>query len=74
MLEELDQLSAKIAEIARLVQALRTENQQLRAQLATASGELEAMRSRVDEASRRLDGLMERLPASAATAKAPWNT
>ncbi|HQR21575.1 MAG TPA: DUF904 domain-containing protein [Burkholderiaceae bacterium] len=74
MLEELDQLAAKIAELARLVQALRTENQQLRAQLATASGELEAMRSRVDEASRRLDGLMERLPAPAAAAKAPWNT
>jgi len=74
MLEDLDLLASKVGELARLLQSLRTENQQLRAQLATAAGELDAMRSRVDEASRRLDGLMERLPAPMAAAKAPWNT
>jgi len=74
MLEEFDQLAAKVAELARLVQSLRAENQQLRSQLATATGELEAMRVRVDEASRRLDGLMERLPTPSTPSNAPWNT
>jgi len=74
MLEDLDLLAAKVAELARLVQSLRTENQQLRGQLAGASGEIEAMRDRVDEATRRLDGLMERLPAEETSAKVPWNT
>ncbi len=69
MLEEFELLAAKVAELARLVQSLRAENQQLRAQLATATGELDAMRMRVDEASRRLDGLMERLPALANPAR-----
>jgi cell division septum initiation protein DivIVA len=74
MLEDLDLLAAKVAELARLVQSLRTENQQLRAQLATATSDLDTMRARVDEASRRLDGLMDRLPASQAPSNAPWNT
>jgi outer membrane murein-binding lipoprotein Lpp len=74
MLEEFDQLAAKVSELAHLVQSLRAENQQLRAQLATATGELEAMRMRVDEASRRLDGLMERLPTPSTSTNAPWNT
>jgi hypothetical protein len=56
------------------VQSLRTENQQLRSQLVQAGGELDAMRHRVDEAGRRLDVLMERLPGHASSAKAPWNT
>jgi phage shock protein A len=74
MLEEFDQLAAKVSELAHLVQSLRAENQQVRAQLATATGELEAMRLRVDEASRRLDGLMERLPTPSTSTNAPWNT
>ena len=64
----------KVHELARLVQSLRTENQQLRSQLVQAGGELDAMRHRVDEAGRRLDVLMERLPGHASSAKAPWNT
>jgi cell division septum initiation protein DivIVA len=74
MLEDLDLLASRVAELARLVQSLRTENQQLRAQLATATRELDSMRARVDEASRRLDGLMDRLPASQTPPNAPWNT
>lgn len=74
MLEDLDQLAGKVHELARLVQSLRTENQQLRSQLVHASGELDAMRHRVDEAGRRLDVLMERLPGHASSPKAPWNT
>jgi hypothetical protein len=74
MLDDLDQLAAKVGDLARLVHSLRTENQQLRTQLATAAGDLDAMRGRVDEASRRLDMLMERLPIAQSTAKVPWNT
>jgi phage shock protein A len=75
MLEDLDTLAARIADLARLVQALRTENQQLRAQLATANGEVEQLRQRIDEAGRRLDTLLERLPpTSAAAASKAWNT
>ena len=74
MLEDLDLLATKVGELSRLVQSLRTENQQVRAQLVSAAGEIEAMRHRVEEATRRLDGLMERLPATATSAKIPWNT
>jgi hypothetical protein len=74
MLEDFDLLAAKVAELSRLVQSLRTENQQLRAQLTAATLELDTMRGRVDEASRRLDLLMERLPTPPNTAGVPWNT
>jgi len=76
MLEEFDQLAARIGDLGRLVQSLRAENQQLRAQLTTASADLDAMRRRVDEAGRRLDALVERLPAppSSGAAGVPWNT
>ena len=62
MLEDFDLLAGKVAELARLVQSLRTENQQLRAQLASSAAELDSMRGAYDEAGRRLDLLMERLP------------
>jgi hypothetical protein len=74
MLEDFNVLAGKVAELARLVQSLRTENQQLRSQLTTASSELDAMRGRVDEASRRLDLLMERLPTPPNSTGVPWNT
>jgi phage shock protein A len=73
MLEDLDTLAAKIADLARLLRSLRTENQQLRAQLVTANSELDQLRGRIDEAGRRLDLLMERLPDPPAASKA-WNT
>lgn len=76
MLEEFDQLASRIGDLARLVQALRAENQQLRTQLTNASTDLEGMRRRVDEAGRRLDALMERLPAAPASGASgvTWNT
>jgi septal ring factor EnvC (AmiA/AmiB activator) len=74
MLKDLDLLASKVAELVRLVQSLRTENQQLRAQLATSTTELDSMRARIDEAGRRLDRLMERLPAASNATESPWNT
>ncbi len=74
MLEDFNLLAAKLSELGRLVQSLRTENQQLRAQLASSAVELDAMRSRIDEAGRRIDLLMDRLPATSNATEAPWNT
>lgn len=74
MFDDLDLLATRLTELTRLLQSLRTENQQLRSQLAQAGGQLDAMRTRVDEAGRRLDLLMERLPGHASSPKAPWNT
>lgn len=76
MLEDFDALARKVAELAQLAQSLRTENQQLRAQLAAASTELDALRARVEQATRRLDAVLERLPAPAPTQNSgsSWNT
>ena len=59
-----------------MAQSLRTENQQLRAQLAAASAELETLRGRVEQATQRLDAMLERLPAPAPTPNpgTQWNT
>ena len=62
MREDLELLASKLGELTQLVQTLRNENQQLRAQIAEASRELDAMRRRVDQASSRLDALLQRLP------------
>jgi septal ring factor EnvC (AmiA/AmiB activator) len=74
MLEDFDLLAAKLSDLGRLVHSLRTENQQLRAQLTSSSVELDAMRARIDEAGRRLDLLMDRLPDPSNATEAPWNT
>ena len=76
MLEDLDTLAHKVAELAQLAQALRIENQQLRAQLTAASAELEALRGRVEQATERLDAVLDRLPAPPPPANAgpSWNT
>ena len=66
MITGLELLAGKVTELARLLQSLRTENQQLRAQLGNG-GPPNSMRCgvRVDEAGRRLGGLIERLPGLA---------
>jgi uncharacterized protein (TIGR02449 family) len=62
MLDDLDALSGKLAELASRVRQLRAENQDLRAQLAAASGELDQMRDRVSQAMSRIDSLLGQLP------------
>jgi cell division protein ZapB len=76
MLDDLDTLARKVTELAQMAHSLRTENQQLRAQLVAASAELETLRGRVEQATRRLDAMLERLPATAPAANpgTPWNT
>jgi uncharacterized protein (TIGR02449 family) len=75
MLDDFDALARKVAELAQLAQSLRTENQQLRAQLAAASSELDVLRHRVEQATSRLDAVLERLPAPPAqNTGSSWNT
>jgi uncharacterized protein (TIGR02449 family) len=76
MLEDFDALARKVAELAQMAQSLRTENQQLRAQLAAASSELDVLRTRVEHATRRLDAVLERLPTPtpAQDSGTSWNT
>jgi FtsZ-binding cell division protein ZapB len=62
MLEDLDALGAKLDELKSRVRALREENQQLRAQLARAQADGEALRSRATAAMQRIDALLDRLP------------
>lgn len=62
MLEDLDALTSKMAELAGRMRALREENQRLRTQLATANVELDALRGRVAGAMERIDALLARLP------------
>jgi chromosome segregation ATPase len=63
MLEELDALDAKMRELAMHVRQLREENQNLRRQLAASQSELATLSDRVTAATRRLDTLIEELPA-----------
>ena len=71
MLEDLDALTSKMAELAGRMRALREENQRLRTQLATANVELDALRGRVAGAMERIDALLARLPPAAPTASEP---
>jgi regulator of replication initiation timing len=63
MLEELDALAAKLAELAGQMRNLRTENQELRSQLADSNVELGILRGRVSGATQRIDAMLGRLPA-----------
>lgn len=75
MLDDFDALAMKITQLAAMVHSLRVENQQLRGQLVTATAELDATNSRVDEATHRLDAVLQRLPDSAKpSGSTQWKT
>jgi len=65
MLDQLDALTLRMQELVAHVRQLREENHQLRTQLATSQSELAALNDRVALATRRLDGLIERIPRDA---------
>ena len=62
MVNELNALESKIAQVASLCHTLRTENAQLRQQLAAAEGNKRALSERMDSARVRLEQLAEQLP------------
>jgi uncharacterized protein (TIGR02449 family) len=69
MLDELDALSKKLAELASHVRALKDDNTQLRAQAASATAELASLRARINAATQRMDALLARLPGEDETAE-----
>ena len=64
MLEELESLAAKLAELAGRVRLLQEENQRLRSQAAADRAQIDDLNRRVDAAGARIDALLERLPLS----------
>ncbi len=62
MVNELNALESKIAQVAALCHSLRTENAQLRQQLAAAEGNKRALTERMDSARTRLEHLAAQLP------------
>ena len=62
MVDELNALESKIAQVASLCRALRVENAQLRQQLATAEVEKKGLTDRMDTARTRLEQLAMQLP------------
>jgi len=62
MVNELNALESKIAQVASLCRALRAENAQLRQQLATAEVDKKGLTERMDAARTRLEQLAMQLP------------
>ena len=62
MVNELNALESKIAEVASLCRALRAENAQLRQQLATLESDRTNLAQRMESARGRLEQLAGQLP------------
>jgi cell division protein ZapB len=67
MVNELNALESKIAQVASLCRTLRAENAHLRQQLASAEDERKNLAARMNSARERLEQLAQQLPE----AKAP---
>ena len=61
---ELNSLEAKVAQFVTLCERLRAENTALRQELATAKNDAKRLNEKIDGAKSRLEGLLNRLPAS----------
>lgn len=59
---EFDSLEAKVAQFVALCERLRTENIELRQQLATAQSDARRLNDKIDGAKSRLERLLSRLP------------
>ena len=62
MLNELDMLENKVAQVVSLCRALRSENNRLRQQLASAESEKVRLAERMEQARERVEQLAQRLP------------
>ena len=62
MLNELDMLENKVAQVVSLCRALRSENNLLRQQLASAESEKVRLAERMEQARERVEQLAQRLP------------
>ena len=59
---EFSSLEAKVAQFVTLCERLRTENHELRQQLAVARTDARRLHEKIDGAKARLEGLLSRLP------------
>ncbi len=66
MVNELNALESKIAEVVSLCNALRAENAQLKQQLATAENDRNNLAERMESARARLEQLVLQLPETKA--------
>ncbi|GGX15882.1 hypothetical protein GCM10007242_23060 [Pigmentiphaga litoralis] len=62
MLEDLDQLSTRIAQLVQLTQHVRAENQALRTELGKRDVRIQQLRETVEMAQIRVDDVLARLP------------
>jgi cell division protein ZapB len=60
---ELKSLETKIDQFVELSHKLRTENQQLRQQLASALDQARRLEAKIESATTRLEALLEQIPA-----------
>jgi cell division protein ZapB len=67
MVNELNALESKIAQVASLCRTLRAENAQLRQQLAKLEGDQKGLVERMESARSRLEQLAEQLPEAKST-------
>ncbi len=65
MQSELDVLDQKLAQLVQLTQRLRAENLQLRQDVASALNGQRKSQDKIEQASQRLEELLEKLPAEA---------
>jgi len=59
---EFSSIEAKVAQFVSLCERLRTENHDLRQQLAVARTDARRLHEKIDGAKARLEGLLSRLP------------
>jgi cell division protein ZapB len=62
--KELASLEQKIRQAAELCQRLRTENQNLRQELASSQQQVKLLQSRFEAAKNRLNAVIDKLPAA----------
>lgn len=59
---EFDTLDSKIDQFLQLCQRLKSENQELRLQLASAQSDVKLLEGKVDGAKSRLEALLRQIP------------
>lgn len=59
---EFNALETKVAQFVSLCERLRTENAELKRELAAARGDAKRLHDRIDGARERLEGLLAKLP------------
>jgi cell division protein ZapB len=63
---ELNSLDDKISQLVQLCHRLRTDNSELRQQLAAAQNQSKQLKEKIEAARQRLENLLNRIPEDAA--------